>query len=216
MWLSPAGLRATGPPGPGSANESSLTTFGADPARNLKSSKLMPTGVELPSVLTEMLHRGGADGESVLVLLEGYDLGGCEDLGRQLRRLRIVANARTMFIAAPMIDSGHVSYFVHRERIANVALVVLPDGDWAQLLSRTNVTATPAAMVVGANGKIMRGVMHTSKVQNIRAASFAEELGLGAGLSSGRKASDSSERDSEHISPETGGNSDAGTQKASS
>ena len=141
--------------------------------------KPIPADSQLPSVFIGVLQRVNHDDESVLVLLEGDDLIGCEDLGRQLRRLRIAAGTRRMVIAAPVIDGNRVNYFVNRERISDVVVEGLLEDEWARLLSGSIVVTTPAAMVVDGEGKVVRGVMHTTPVRNVRAASFAEELGLG-------------------------------------
>lgn len=104
-----------------------------------------------------------------------------------------------MVIAVPIADHTRVNYFVNRERIRDVAIDGLHDEDWLRVLSETNVVATPAAMVVDGEGEVIRGVMHMTKVRNVRAASFAEELGLVPAEEYERDAHNRSEKDSEHI-----------------
>lgn len=154
----------------------------AEPPSGLEAIKHIPTDSQLPPVFVGLLRHSGHDGESVLVLLDGDDLLGCEDLGRQLRRLRTAAGTRRMVIAAPLFDGTRVNYFVERERIPDVVVEGLPEDDWSRLLSGSIVATTPAAMVVDREGKVVRGVMHTTKVRNVRAISFAEELELAQSL----------------------------------
>lgn len=132
------------------------------------------TGV-MPPVLTRELL--GARGDSAVVAaVRGRDCLTCEDLGRQLRQLvSAVGGGMPVVIAMPARDSVRVKNFVRTERIRNVDLAVftvplkLQDG---------SIVPTPAAMVVGRDGRVRRGIAHVERERNVRAVSFAHELGF--------------------------------------
>lgn len=121
------------------------------------------------------------DDETLLVVLNAEDLVGCEDLGRQLRRLGRAIKPRKMMLVTAATDHERVSHFLRRERVAGAVADIVSlqlAGDMDEHMIDGFTLVTPAAMVVDRHGRIVRGVMHPYKVKNYRAISFTEELGL--------------------------------------
>jgi hypothetical protein len=110
----------------------------------------------------------------VVVLIAEKDCLTCEDLGRQIRNLvASVSNQRMVLLASPIADSVRVEQFTRAERLGLRAMYLSA----ALTLEDGSTIPTPAAIVVDRAGVVLRGVAHLVSVKNVRAVSFAEELG---------------------------------------
>lgn len=112
----------------------------------------------------------------VLVLLRKADLVGCEDLGRQLRELKRAYGPRRVIHV--FTDSvGPVEMYLHRERIGRVRVRAL---DPSAVMDEGRAIATPAALRVRRDGRVLEAVSHVRRAPNVRLQSFAQELSLSA------------------------------------
>lgn len=121
----------------------------------------------------------GLPGErTVLAVLTGDDLRGCEDLGRQLRELHRAVPREPGWTMAILVDaaaSEEVRRFLRQERVPSLPVLV---GEPGAFLEGAAHPGTPAAVVVTPQGLITAGVSHPLRVRNTRSRSFAQELGL--------------------------------------
>jgi hypothetical protein len=125
---------------------------------------------------------------SVVVVVAGRDLVGCEDLGRQMRRLRrAMGSGRPLLVWTELGSAGKVERFFRRERVPHV---VVRETDIRRVLHAVPVV-TPAALLVRADGEVIQGISHPKRFPNMRLRSFAEELTLLT----------SSSRSSRHLPP---------------
>lgn len=118
---------------------------------------------------------GGA--ATVVVLLREADWLNCEDLGRQIRELQRASRVRghRLVVWSDPDEGTAIATHLRRERITPAQVVTLDLG--AVIVDQTSIS-TPAAILVGSDGQIIRGVSHTIRFPNVRIRSFAQELGL--------------------------------------
>jgi hypothetical protein len=112
---------------------------------------------------------------TLAVVLRGRDLATCEDLGRQLRNLRRVAPTRTLVVWTEPSGVEDVRRFLRRERVSNVQVSAL---DLGTLMHGVRTLASPAALLISADGRVVQGIAHPNRFPNMRLRSFAEELTL--------------------------------------
>ena len=129
-------------------------------------------GVFPPGLTRELL--GGARDSAVVAAVHARDCLTCEDLGRQLRELAGAVGGETrLVLAVPAGDTARVKEFVRSERIRNVQLAAYT----APLRLNGIDVPTPAAFVLGRDGRVRRGISHPERERNVRPVSFAQELG---------------------------------------
>lgn len=152
------------------------STPAAVTAEAAMTAKRQVSGV-LEGATWEAVKPAVADVPAVYLVMEERNLQSCEDLGRQTRRLRRVmpATMDLVLVVSPQA-LGEFGRFLKREHVPNVTVVAFEPE--SVLTSDGALPGTPAALYVEANGRIIRGVAHTAKFRNIRAVSFAEELGF--------------------------------------
>jgi hypothetical protein len=112
----------------------------------------------------------------VVVLLREADLASCEDLGRQLRELkRVYGPRRAIHVFTDSVRE--VEMYLHRERIGRVRVRAL---DPSAVMNEGRAIATPAALRVRRDGRVLEAVSHVRRAPNVRLQSFAQELNLNA------------------------------------
>jgi hypothetical protein len=112
---------------------------------------------------------------AVVVAVAAKDCLTCEDLDRQIRELSATMNGRMpLLIATSSSDSARVAEFVREARIIDTRVTIAPQ----QMLVDSVTISTPAAFVIGHDGRIRRGVSHLQRVPNVRVSSFAQSLGF--------------------------------------
>lgn len=143
------------------------------PAPPYRPARTRPISGFLPPDLTRQLVRAGSD-SAVVAAVHARDVKTCEDLGRQLRQLAgAVGGGARLVIAIPASDSVRVKEFILVERIRNVDLAVFT----VPLRMNGIDVPTPAAFVLGRDGRVRRGIAHVQREPNVRTVSFAQELG---------------------------------------
>jgi hypothetical protein len=112
---------------------------------------------------------------TLAVVLRSKDVKSCEDLGRQLRHLRRVAPGRSIVVWTEAGGVDDVRRFLRRERVSDVRVSAV---ELAAVLEHRAAFATPAALVILDDGRVVQGIAHPVRFPNMRLRSFAEELTL--------------------------------------
>lgn len=115
-------------------------------------------------------------GPAMLVVIDSESVSTCEDLGRQLRELQRTTLARRQptVVATPRRDAAIVAAWLTRERITRAAQLAIADSLYA---GGARVRA-PAVLLLDSSLVVRVGVIHRTRVNNTRARSFVQELGL--------------------------------------
>lgn len=108
-----------------------------------------------------------------IVVLRGKDLLVCEDLGRQLREMRVAGGgARTILVWTDHESVPAVRAFLKREHLRSFLLRSMDVEDLFE--SRTR-PVTPAMLVLQPDDSVV-GISHPKRFPNVRLRSFAQEL----------------------------------------
>jgi len=182
---------------------SGIVTRGTDTDGPTRRRATAPSPAALDSATTSLrgqlttsvrMRLGGitGDGAAILVLLDSADIRVCEDLGRQLRELRIrVGSAFPLVVVADSAASVSVRAFARRERLRPAGMAVLdPDS----VFEGATRISTPAALVVERGSSAAAGVSHPRRFQNVRVRSFADEMSAYLRAAAGSPSRPSSRR----------------------
>jgi hypothetical protein len=108
-----------------------------------------------------------------IVVLRGRDLRVCEDLGRQLRELRVAGGgARTIVVWTDQESVPAVRAFLKREHLHSFLLRPV---EVANLFESRTRPVTPAMLLLQPDDSVV-GISHPKRFPNVRLRSFAQEL----------------------------------------
>lgn len=111
----------------------------------------------------------------IAIALRRADTETCENLGSQIRRLRIDRPDEALEVWTPPGDSARIAEFLRHERVAGVRI---RPAAVDTVITGVERLATPAVFAIGETASLIHGVSHIVRFRNFRLESFAEELAM--------------------------------------
>lgn len=158
--------------GPPASPPATVASSGNDATPSVRLSGTLPPG------LWQHVRAAAPEApEYLVIVLAADDVRTCEDLGRQLREvLRTRVARRQPVVVVRTDDDAHtVDTWLRRERIRGTVQASPPRGT---LTPNFLPAPGPAVLRVSADGRVLDGVLHPTRVLNVRVVSFVRELNL--------------------------------------